>query len=71
MLVHDNLKTHTDVVFYQLRRPAALASRFEAHYTPKDASWLNLTQLELTAIARQCLHYPLPSQAELRAHIKD
>jgi hypothetical protein len=71
-LVQDNLNTHTDAVFYQ-HLPAAparvLAARFEVHYTPKNASWLNMVELELSAIARQCLHQRIPTQDELTAHI--
>ena len=72
VLVQDNLNTHTDAVFYQ-QLPAAqarvLAARFEVHYTPKNASWLNMVELELSAIARQCLHQRIPTQDELIAHV--
>jgi len=72
VLVQDNLNTHTDAVFYQ-HLPAAearaLAARFEGHYTPKNASWLNMVEFELSAIARQCLHQRIPTQDELMAHV--
>ena len=72
VLVQDNLNTHTDAVFYQ-HLPAAearaLAERFEGHYTPKNASWLNMVELEISAIARQCLHQRIPTQDELTAHV--
>ena len=72
VLVQDNLNTHTDAVFYQ-HLPAAearaLAARFEVHYTPKNAPWLNMAELELAAIARQCLHQRIPTQDELSAHV--
>ena len=72
VLVQDNLNTHTDAVFYQ-HLPAAearaLAARFEVHYTPKNASWLNMVELELSAIARQCLHQRIPTLQELTAHV--
>jgi len=72
VLVQDNLNTHTDAVFYQ-HLPAAdaraLAARFGVHYTPKNASWLNMVELERSAIARQCLHQRIPTQAELTAHV--
>jgi len=72
VLVQDNLNTHTDAVFYQ-HLPAAearaLAARFELHYTPKNASWLNMVELELSAIARQCLHQRIPTQHALSAHV--
>ena len=72
VLVQDNLNTHTDAVFYQ-HLPAAearaLAARFEVHYTPKNASWLNMVELERSAIARQCLHQRIPTPDELTAHV--
>lgn len=72
VLVQDNLNTHTDAVFYQHLSAAearALAARFEVHYTPKNASWLNMVELELSAIARQCLHQRIPTLEELTAHV--
>ena len=72
VLVQDNLNTHTDAVFYQhlpAAQARALAARFEVHYAPKNASWLNMVELELSAIARQCLHQRIPTQDELSAHV--
>jgi len=72
VLVQDNLNTHTDAVFYQhlpAAQARALAARFEVHYTPKNASWLNMVELELSAIARQCLHQRISTQDELSAHV--
>jgi hypothetical protein len=72
VLVQDNLNTHTDAVFYQhlpAAQARALAARFEVHYTPKNASWLNMVELELWAIARQCLHQRLPTLDERPAHV--
>ena len=72
VLVQDNLNTHTDAVFYQ-HLPAAqarvLAARFEVHYTPKNASWLDMVELEVSATARQYLHQRIPTQDELSAHV--
>ena len=70
--VQDNLNTHTDAVFYQhlpAAQARALSTRFEVHYTPKNASWLNMVELELSAIARQCLHQRIPTLEELTAHV--
>lgn len=57
-LVQDNLNTHTAASFYK-HLPAsdafALAQRFEAHYTPTKASWLNMAEIEISVLARQCL----------------
>ena len=72
VLVQDNLNTHTDAVFYQhlpAAQASALAARFEVHYTPKNASWLNMVELEFSAIARQCLHQRIPTQDQLSAHV--
>ena len=72
VLVQDNGNTHTDAVFYQhlpAAKARALAARFEGHYTPKNASWLNMVELELSAIVRQCLHQRIPTQDELSAHV--
>jgi hypothetical protein len=58
VLIQDNLNTHNASSFYETVPPAeafALAQRFEFHYTPKKASWLNMAELELSALARICL----------------
>jgi hypothetical protein len=58
VLVLDNLNTHTLASFYEAFEPAEarrLASRFETHYTPKHGSWLNMAEIELAILARQCL----------------
>jgi hypothetical protein len=58
VLVQDNLNTHNASSFYE-NLPAdeafALAQRFEMHYTPKKGSWLNMAELELSALSRICL----------------
>jgi hypothetical protein len=64
VLVQDNLNTHNAGAFYNHLPPAgafALAQRFEFHYTPKKGSWLNIAELELSAIARLCLSRRLGS----------
>ena len=57
-LVQDNLNTHNPSSFYE-NFPAAkafdLAQRFEMVYTPKKASWLNMAEIELSALSKQCL----------------
>ncbi len=58
VLVQDNLNTHNAGSFYENLLPAEafeLARRFEFHYTPKKGSWLNMAELELSALSRQCL----------------
>lgn len=57
-LVQDNLNTHQSGSFYANMPPEEafeLARRFEYHYTPKKGSWLNMAELEINAIVRQCL----------------
>jgi len=71
-LVQDNLSTHTINAFYE-HLPAAeafaLAQRFEFHYTPKSASWLNLIECEFSALSRQCLDRRRPTLAQLEQEI--
>lgn len=58
ILVMDNLNTHTKAALYEnfpAKEAAALANRLEIHYTPKHGSWLNIAEIELNAMTRQCL----------------
>ncbi len=58
VLVQDNLNTHSPGSFYQAFKPEyafALAQRFEMHYTPTNASWLNMVEIELSVFSKQCL----------------
>jgi hypothetical protein len=58
VLVQDNLNTHNPSSFYEAFPAAeafALAQRFEMVYTPKKASWLNMAEIELSALSKQCL----------------
>lgn len=57
-LVEDNLNTHTPGSFYEAFTPQEafeLAKKFELHHTPVKGSWLNMAEIELSALARQCL----------------
>jgi len=57
-LVMDNLNTHSLASLYQTFPPHKafeLAQRLEIHYTPKHGSWLNIAEIELSAMERQCL----------------
>jgi hypothetical protein len=71
-LVLDNLNTHNASAFYE-NLPAdeafALAQRFEFCYTPKSASWLNMIEIEFSALARLCLHRRIPSQEKLEHEV--
>ncbi len=67
-IVQDNLNTHQASSFYHhllAQEAFALAQRFEFFYTPKSASWLNMIEIEFSALARQCLNRRIPSQARL------
>jgi DDE superfamily endonuclease len=58
VLVMDNLNTHSIASLYEAFRPEeafALAQRLEIHHTPKHGSWLNIAEIELSALTRQCL----------------
>lgn len=62
-VVMDNLNTHTPAAFYQTYEPEEarrLTKRFEFHFTPKHGSWLNMAEIELSVLARQCLDRRLP-----------
>jgi recombinational DNA repair ATPase RecF len=57
--VQDNLNTHNPGSFYALLPPQqayALGQRFEMIYTPTKASWLNMVEIEFSALSRQCLN---------------
>ncbi len=67
-LVMDNLNTHSIASLYQAFEPETarrLAKRLEIHYTPKHGSWLNIAEIELSVMTRQCLGRRIPSIAEL------
>lgn len=73
VLVQDNLNTHNASSFYENLSPAdafALAHRFEMHYTPKKGSWLNMAELELSAISRICLSRRIGSVEELDREVQ-
>jgi hypothetical protein len=71
-LVQDNLNTHDVSAFYE-NLPAdeaqALANRFEFHFTPKSASWLNMIEIEFSALTRLCLDRRIPSQDLLEREV--
>jgi hypothetical protein len=71
-LVMDNLNTHDLASLYETFPPAEarrLAERIEIHYTPKHGSWLNIAEIELSALNGQCLRRRIPSATEMRRHI--
>ena len=71
-LVLDNLNTHNSGAFYA-HLPAdeafALAQRFDFWFTPKSASWLNMIEIEFSALARLCLHRRIPTMEKLESEV--
>ena len=70
VLVLDNLNTHTPASLYEAFPPAQakrLADKLEIHHTPKHGSWLNIAEIELSVLGRQCLDRRLPDAGALRA----
>ena len=69
----DNLNTHSPSSFYEAFEPEEarrLVTRFEFHYTPKHGSWLNMAEIELSALSRQCLAGRIANQAILASEVK-
>jgi DDE superfamily endonuclease len=72
IVVLDNLNTHTPSAFYETFEPQEarrLVERFEFHFTPKHGSWLNMAEIELSALVRQCLGRRLPNIETLSAEV--
>lgn len=68
VLVMDNLNTHTGASLYETFPPAEakrLLDKLEIHYTPKHGSWLNVAEIELSHLSRQCLKRRIPDQTTL------
>ena len=66
VLVMDNLNTHHPSSLYEAFEPAEarrIAERLEIHYTPKHGSWLNMAEIEMGVMARQCLDRRIPTGA--------
>jgi len=73
-LVMDNLNTHSISSLYETFEPEVarrLARRLEIHYTPKHGSWLNIAEIELSAMARQCLDRRISSITDLRQELSE
>ena len=72
-VVQDNLNTHTYGSFYERFEPEEarkLCKKFEFHYTPKKASWLNMAEIEFSALSKQCLDRRIRDIDILRDEIK-
>jgi hypothetical protein len=72
VLVTDNLNTHGTGSLYEAFEPGEarrLAERIEWHYTPKHGSWLNMAEIELSVLARQCLDRRIPDTETLEREV--
>lgn len=72
VLVMDNLNTHKPASFYEALEPGEarrLIERFEWHYTPKHGSWLDVAEMQISVLARQCLDRRIPSLRQLRSEL--
>ena len=72
VLVQDNLNTHNPSSFYEAfpaTEAFALAQRFEMVYTPRKASWLNMAEIELSALSKQCLDRRIAEMKTLAAQV--
>ena len=77
-LVMDNLNTHRLCILYEFYPPEEarrLVQRFEVHYTPKHGSWLNIAEIEISVMSKQCTKRRLPNMEvlknELMAWVKE
>jgi molybdenum cofactor biosynthesis enzyme MoaA len=71
-LIMDNLNTHNIASLYEAFEPKEaqrLASRLEIHHTPKNGSWLNMAEIELSVLKRQCLNRRIDNIDSLRANV--
>jgi len=73
VLVMDNLNTHTLASLYVAFAPKEarrIAERFEIHYTPKHGSWLNMAEIEIGVMSRQCLNRRIPTKNDMVTQVK-
>jgi hypothetical protein len=72
-VVQDNLNTHVKASLYKAFQPEEarrILNRLEFHYTPKHGSWLNMAEIELSVLSRQCLDRRIPDQETLKIEVK-
>ncbi len=71
-VVMDNLNTHKPASLYETFAPAEarrILKQLEFHFTPKHGSWLNMAEIELSVLTRQCLARRIPDEATLKREI--
>ena len=72
LIVQDNLNIHSPCSLYEAFEPAEarrLLEKLEIHFTPKHGSWLNMAEIELSVLARQCLDQRIASIGDLSTHV--
>lgn len=72
-LVQDNLNTHSEkslVTAFGEREAAAIMRRLRFHFTPKHASWLNMAEIEIGVLSRQCLNRRIPQKQTLQREVR-
>jgi transposase len=72
-IVMDNLNTHKPASLYERFAPEEarrILKKLEFHYTPKHGSWLNMAEIELSVLSRQCLDRRIPDEETLKREIK-
>ena len=73
VLVMDQLNTHSAASLYEAFPPAEakrIADKLEVHHTPKHGSWLNMAEIELAALGRQCLDRRIADLAQLQHEVR-
>lgn len=73
VLVMDNLNTHSGASLYETFEPREakrILDRLEIHYTPKHGSWLNIAEIELSHLSRQCLDRRMPDKETITSEVK-
>jgi len=71
-VVEDNLNTHNPAALYEVFEPAEakrILDRLEFHHTPKHGSWLNIAEIEISVLSRQCLQRRIPDKATLEQEV--
>ena len=72
-VVLDNLNTHSPGALHEAFPPAEakrIVDKLEIHHTPKHGSWLNIAEIELSVLSRQCLDQRIPDVSTLKQEVK-
>lgn len=71
-VVQDNLNTHVKASLYkafEASEARRVLNRLDFHYTPKHGSWLNIAEIELSVLSRQCLDRRIPDKETLKSEV--